>query len=185
MTNLSFDFSSLSASESLWDSVRVWLALAVAVGVSMEAVTEFDTLAEWLRLDRQETFALRHGMAKAGLLILIFALACEVGVGVRVHTINQNIDAGLNREIGDTQAREQTLIDETAALSAENKDLEGIASKQEGALGLLAMLADAFDATANKLRGRMEKSLSVLDRAQQDTCLFSYSHDSQSSFHII
>jgi uncharacterized membrane protein len=74
MHEMAFDFVSLSSAEGFWDKTAVWLSGAVFVGVLLE-IAEFDTVARWTRLDRQETFALRHGIIKSGLLILLVALA--------------------------------------------------------------------------------------------------------------
>ena len=131
---MNFDISALTSAESYWDSVSVWLSVAVALGVTLEAVTEFDKLAGWLRLDTQERFALRHGIAKGGLLLLIAALGFEVVAAIRTHEIAQKIISGLNQEVQATQRREQDLIDATTSLRAENEALRGSVSKQEGSL---------------------------------------------------
>jgi hypothetical protein len=172
---MGFDISALTSAESSWDTVGVWLAIAVAIGVSLEAVTEFDTLAGWLRLDTQERFALRHGTAKAGLLLLIVALAFEVVAAVRTHNISEQIIAGLNGEIQVTQAREQKLIDETNALRAENNKLQVTLSKQEGTLASLGERSNEFEKAAHALTTRTDASLARLrtdeenlEKAQRD-----------------
>jgi hypothetical protein len=161
---MSFDISPLTASEALWDLVSVWLSIAVAIGVSLEAVTEFATLAGWLHLDTQERFALRHGIAKAGLLLLITALAFEVVSAIRTHEINQLIISGLNGEISDTQDREQALIRETTALRVDNAKLKSSISEQEGTLRSLGERTDEFEKTANTLRSRTAASLTRLKK---------------------
>ena len=98
--------SSLTRAEAFWDLVTVWLSIAVAIGVAMEAVTDFDKLASLLRLDTQKRYKLRHDIAKAGLLILILALAFEVVAAIRTHAINAQIIIDLNGQIAATQKRE-------------------------------------------------------------------------------
>ncbi|MGO8855592.1 MAG: hypothetical protein ACLQO1_07755 [Steroidobacteraceae bacterium] len=159
---MSFDIASLTARESFWDTTGVWLAIAVAVGVAMEAVTEFDILAEWLRLDTQETYAIRHGIAKAGLLILIVALAFEVVAAIKTHQINGDIINGLNTEIGQTQTRERELINETNDLRESGKALEKGFSTQEQSLGLLGARTAEFEKTAKTLTDRTNDSLRIL-----------------------
>jgi|SRR5580700_2149689 myosin heavy subunit len=165
---MNFDISTLTAAESFWDSVGVWLAIAVAVGVALEAVTEFDKLARWLRLDTQERFALKHTIAKAGLLLLILALSFEVVAAIKTHNISEQIIAGLNGEIRDNQQREQELITETKALRDENNELQTALSKQEGTLQSLTSRSDKFETTANTLKRRMETSLTTLEKAKND-----------------
>jgi len=168
---MSFDISALTTKESFWDLVSVWLSIAVAVGVSLEAVTEFDTLAGWLRLDTLERFELRHKIAKAGLLLLIAALAFEVVAAIRTHDINEQIIAGLNGEIKDTQQREQNLIDETKALRVDNDKLQGAFSKQEGTLKSLGERSAEFEKTANEQRERNNRIIAKIkaDNARVET----------------
>jgi septal ring factor EnvC (AmiA/AmiB activator) len=96
-----------------------------------------------------ERFELRHKIAKAGLLILIAALAFEVVAAIRTHDISERIIAGLNREIKDTQQREQNLIKETKALRVDNDNLQGSLSKQEGTLKSLGKRNAEFEKAAN------------------------------------
>jgi hypothetical protein len=110
---MSFDIAALTASQSWWDEAGVWLSGAVALGVAMESVTTFDSLANWLRLNTLERYGLRHGISKAGFLILTAALALEVDAAIQSHDISEQIIAGLNTEIADTQKREQHLIDQS------------------------------------------------------------------------
>lgn len=51
---MNFDISALTTSELLWDTIGVWLAVGVLLGVSLEAVTTFDKLADLLRLNTLE-----------------------------------------------------------------------------------------------------------------------------------
>ena len=159
---MSFDITVLTSKESFWDLVSVWLSIAVAVGVSLEAVTEFDTLAGWLRLNTLERFELRHKIGKAGLLLLIAALAFEVVSAIRTHDISEQIIAGLNGEIKDTQKREQTLIDETKALRVDNDNLQGAVAKQEGTLKSLGERSAEFDKTANDQRERNNRTIATI-----------------------
>lgn len=159
---MSFDVARLTSDESFWDSVSVWLSVAVAIGVSMEAVTEFDVLAGWLRLDTLERFSLRHGIAKAGLLLLIIALAFEVVAAVRTHNISEQIIAGLNGEIKEAQQREQNLIDETKALRVDNNRLQGAFSEQEETLKSLGERNTVFEKTAEDLKARNGRLLSEI-----------------------
>jgi hypothetical protein len=92
--------SGLLTRESHWDTASVWLAGFVLLGVACEAVTEFNQLGEWLRLntlDRQH--GLRQAIAKGGLLILISALALEVVAAYKTRSISQNITAHLVRQV--------------------------------------------------------------------------------------
>jgi hypothetical protein len=118
---MSFDIASLTARESWWDTAGVWLSLAVALGVAMESVTTFDSLANWLRLNTLERYGLRHGISKVGFLILTVALALEVDAAIQSHDISEQIIAGLNDEIQVTQRREQELITQSNAIAAELK----------------------------------------------------------------
>lgn len=157
------DFSALTAAASFWDTVSVWLAAFVALGVAAEA-TEFDNLASWLRLDTQEKFKLRKDIAKVGLLVLIIALSLEVVTAIRTHSINADIIKGLNGEIGITQQREQDLINETRDLREKNDKLSRTVSNQDTTLKSLNDRADAFDHSAVALRTRFDASLAALKR---------------------
>lgn len=155
--------SSLTRAETFWDVVSVWLSIAVAIGVAMEAVTEFDKLASLLRLETQARYKLRHDIAKAGLLILILALAFEVVAAIRTHAINAQIIFDLNSQITATQKREQTLIDQTTVLQAKNDELQHAVSKQEGTLNSLAQRTDSFDKRATALSARIATTIARLN----------------------
>lgn len=158
----------LMARESHWDTASVWLAVAVAVGVACEAVTEFDGFAEWLQLDTLERHALRKDIAKGGLLILIVALTLEVVAAIATHRISQNITADLTQQIAVDQDRENALIDTTDALRH-----QGVI--QAGALSTLTGRANQFQAAADAQRARIDHAMTIfneserrLNRAQTD-----------------
>lgn len=157
------DVAELMTRGSRWDTVGVWLALAVALGVACEAVTEFDTLARWLRLHSPERQKLRHGIAKGGLLVLILALSFEVVAAIRTHNISQTITAALSQQVKENQSREQQLIAATVELRA-----KGVL--QEGTLQSLGKRADAFETMANAQREQYDRALKMLaqDEAKLD-----------------
>lgn len=118
---MNFDIASLSASESRWDRAGIWLAAFVALGVAMEAIDEFDKLAELAKLTTLEGSLYRKKIAHSGLLILIVSLAFEVVAAIESHDISQQIITGLNSEIRETQNREQQLTNQSNTLAAELK----------------------------------------------------------------
>lgn len=155
---MNFDISSLTASELFWDTTGVWLAAGVLIGVSLEAVTTFDKLADWLRLNTLERHGgLRQTISKAGFLILVAALALEVVAAIRSHAISQQIIAGLNGEILGTQQREEGLIKLTNGLNRQLR-VQGIT------LDSLGEQNTAFEKAANEQRRRNNKVLAVLRR---------------------
>lgn len=103
---MTFDISALSAQELFWDTVGVWLAILVALGVIMESVVDFKILAKLRTLDRRGE--LKGKTAKLGLLILIVALVGEVVAAVKSHDVGEEIIHGLNTEICKAKSAKQS-----------------------------------------------------------------------------
>lgn len=152
---MSFDIASLTSRELTWDTAGVWLAVAVAVGVAMESVADFDAIATWFRLDSLEGSRRQKNISKIGLLILIVALAGEVVAAMQSHDISEQIIAGLNNEVTETQGRERDLIDLTSGLkqqlSAQRKTLDTIGDRSTD-----------FERIAKEQRARDDAALMLL-----------------------
>ena len=127
----------------------------------MESVADFKLLAKWTRLDRFPEW--KENVAKIGLLILIVALAVEVVAAINSHNVSQQIIAGLNDEMRETQDREQALIGLTGDLRKRNTALEGKFSEQENTLQLLGDRNKYFEKAATAQRKRYEKALAAIN----------------------
>jgi hypothetical protein len=158
---MSFDIASLTAKESLWDTTGVWLAFAVAIGVAMESVAEFEALAEICRLNTLRGSTVRKRIAKAGLLILIVALAFEVVAAIQSHDVSEKIIAGLNAEIAATQEREQQLITRATAL-------ERALSEQGPSLNSLRDRSSEFETAVKEQKARDDAALALLKADQRN-----------------
>lgn len=155
---MNFDIVSLTARELFWDAVGVWLAAGVLFGVSLEAVTTFDKLADWLRLNTLERHGgLRQKISKAGFLILVVSLAFEVVAAIKSHVVSQQIIASLNGEIVETQNRERDLISLTDGLK---QQLAG----QGVTLDSLGKESATFEEAANEQKARDDRALALLNR---------------------
>lgn len=155
---MNFDITSLTARELFWDATGVWLAAGVLLGVSLEAVTTFDKLADLLRLNTLERHGgLRQKISKAGFLTLVASLAFEVVAAIESHAVSQQIIAGLNNEIAETQHREQDLIKLTNGLKQQLAD-------QGTTLDSLGRQSIAFEEAANEQKRRDDRALALLKR---------------------
>lgn len=164
---MSFDISSLTANELLWDEVGVCLAAFVALGVALEAIDDIEKLADWLKLNTLEGSRRRKKIARLGLAILVVALAFEVGAAMKSHDISQQIIAGLSGEITETQSREQHLIDQSNELTRTVKYLttdraisvQRVANKLGGFGKIPFVLAVSDDREAIQLAGQIADAL--------------------------
>ncbi|MFM0485409.1 hypothetical protein [Paraburkholderia graminis] len=157
---MTFAISALTARESFWDSMSVWLSAFVALGVVMESVTDFKVLAKWTGLESRHER--KESIAKAGLLILIVALVMEVIAAIESHDISEQIISGLNTEIFQTQDREKALVELTTKLGVSNKSLNGKLSEQDSVLHSLEDRSVAFEKLAEKQKARDDTALALL-----------------------
>jgi hypothetical protein len=163
---MSFDIASLTARGSFWDSVSVWLSVFVALGVIMESVSDFKILARWTGLESRHE--LRETVAKSGLLILILALAVEIVAAIKSHDISEQIIDGLNKEIGQTQEREEKLIALTDKLGLSNKKLEGKSLEQELTLHSLENSSINFEKSVKEQKARDDATLALLKTDEEN-----------------
>lgn len=161
---MTFNFSALSAQESFWDSVGVWLAILVALGVIMESVVDFKILARLTTLDRRED--LKHRTAKLGLLILIVALVGEVIAAVKSHDVGEEIIYGLNKEISQGQDREAKLVELTNKLGQSNRSLREELAEQDSLLRSLQSRSAEFEKLALAQKARDDAALGLLKSEQ-------------------
>lgn len=166
------DISELTKWASFWDAVSVWSAIFVFIGVVGESVADFDILARWTRLAERET--LRHKIAKAGLLILIAALAIEVIAAIGSHNVNADIISTLNGKLSETitQATELENLTETLRLSneelkKETKDQSEILVKTRGELDDLGKESLKLEDDVRAQKKRDERALGTL-KADED-----------------
>lgn len=157
---MTFDISALTAQESTWDAVGVWLAIFVALGVIMESVADFKILAKLTTLDRHDE--LKEKTAKLGLLILIVALVGEVIAAVKSHDVGEEIIHGLNTEISQGQDREAKLVELTNRLGQSNRSLSVELANQDALLRSLQSRSAAFERLAQAQKIRDDAALSLL-----------------------
>ncbi|WP_176047401.1 hypothetical protein [Burkholderia sp. BCC1644] len=157
---MTFDISALTARESFWDTVGVWLAILVALGVIMESVVDFKSLAKLTTLDRREE--LKEKIAKLGLLILIVALVGEVIAAVKSHDVGEEIIHGLNTEILQGQDREAKLVELTNKLGQSNRSLSSELAEQDSLLRSLQNRSAAFESLAKAQKARDDAALDLL-----------------------
>lgn len=170
---MTFDISILTAQESLWDTVGVWLAILVALGVIMESVVDFKILARLTTLDKHGE--LKERINKLGLLILIVALVGEVIAAAKSHDIGEEIIHGLNTEISQGQERETKLVELTNKLGQSNRSLSSELAEQDSLLRSLQSRSEAFERLAQAQKARDDAALDLLkteevklERAQKD-----------------
>jgi hypothetical protein len=126
------DISALTAWASFWDAVSVVSAGFVLLGVVGESVADFDRLAKWTKLDARPM--LRDKVAKAGLLVLIGALAIEVVAAIGSHNTNADIIAVLDGELDQTIRHDIELTNLTKSLGFSNRALQDEVKGQSGLL---------------------------------------------------
>jgi hypothetical protein len=164
---MSLDISSLTWWASLWDAVSVVSAGFVLLGVVGESVADFEKLARWTGLAKRGT--LRIAVSKAGLLVLIAALAIEVVAAIGSHNINEEIIATLNGALDQTIRHDIELTKLTGSLGLSNtalqlrvKDEDNLLTKTTDQLTSLASRSDRIEVAVAAQKARDDKALASL-----------------------
>lgn len=154
------EIANLTESSNLWEAISTLATVLVFVGVSIESVADFDSMARWVRLAQNEER--RKFVAKLGLLVLLIALALEIPSGIYLHKINAELTNNLNSRLADTVEHEIELTKLTNTLGTSNTALEKKVHDQHLLLSSISSRNDKFETAINEQKRKNTDAIKAL-----------------------
>ncbi len=158
------DISKLTSEVAVWETLSNGASFLVWFGVLLESVAEFKILSKLFKLEEREE--LRHKLTKAGLSILILALAAEVPIQINIQARNGKISELQTRELNKAIFHSAELSKLTHSLELSNEELQKKLKHQEDLLVSVDARNNKFEVAIAKQKARNDDAIRALQNEE-------------------